>query len=120
MSRLLLVALLLSRFTNGISQKFVYQEEEWVAEPTIRKWELPNGNEFPAYFVKKGRILELVMDQLPYMLDSEHVIIHVNNDAGIEKYNKVYIPLYGNRELMSLRVRSISPDNKVTEFNRSN
>jgi hypothetical protein len=121
MIRLLLTAIIIFVFSaSSVSQTRIYQEEEWSTQPTIHKWELSNGNEFPAYFVKKDRFLELVVDAQPKMFDSEHVIIHVNNDAGIEKYNKVYLPLYGNRELVSLKVRSISPDNKVTEFNQSN
>ncbi len=51
---------------------------------------------------------------------TEHKVIHVNNDAGIEQNNKVYIPLHGGKVLIDLKVRSINPSGQVTIFRKEN
>jgi hypothetical protein len=105
---------------SAFAQENIYEAIYWDSKPSIHQQKSSDLDKFPGYYILREHILELVIEMEAKMFDSEHVIIHINNDAGVEKYNKVYIPLYGNRQMISLKVRSISPDNKVTEFNQSN
>jgi Domain of Unknown Function with PDB structure (DUF3857) len=43
----------------------------------------------------------------------EHRIVRVNTDDGIERYNKIYLPIEG--EVVQLRARTISPRGQVVE-----
>jgi hypothetical protein len=98
-----------------------YAGYRWTSNPSIHS--VPDNQiQYPAVVIQDMRVQELHFGStpMPIMYHTVHVIIHVNDDAGIEKYNKVYLPLYGSRILQSLSVRSIAPDNKVTVFNQAN
>ncbi|WP_165903762.1 DUF3857 domain-containing protein [Hymenobacter gummosus] len=49
----------------------------------------------------------------PVTYTVEHRIIRVNTDDGIERYNKIYLPIEG--EVVQLRARTISPRGQVVE-----
>ena len=55
---------------------------------------------------KKGLIVHI----------SNYKLIRINNDKGVEMYNKVYIPVPGNGEITEIRARVISPSGKVTDL----
>ena len=45
-----------------------------------------------------------------------HKIVRINNDKGIEMFNKVYIPIYRNAELQNVQARTISASGKVYDI----
>lgn len=49
-----------------------------------------------------------------------HRIIRVNNDLGVEMFNKMYIPTNDENAITKLRVRCISPNGKIVNFDMSN
>jgi hypothetical protein len=104
-----------------VAQSAVYLNYNWDSKASIHAVSEADATEYPAVIILQNRILELsVTPNGANSYDTEHKIVHINNDGGIEKYNKVYIPLYGGRELVSLKVRSVDREGKVTEFNRAN
>ena len=64
-------------------------------------------------FEFKGGFLEYTIQKTSYNL------IRVNNDIGLEAYNKIYIPMYGVNEIIDIQVRFISPNGVVTNLKRS-
>lgn len=48
-----------------------------------------------------------------------HRIVQINDTRAIEVYNKLYIPLTGVIEVMDIQARTISPDGKITEIDKS-
>ena len=48
---------------------------------------------------------------------TRHKIVHVNDDKGIDRYNKVYIPMEKKDELVTIKARTIDRNGKVTEVN---
>jgi hypothetical protein len=52
------------------------------------------------------------------MYQTRHNLIKLNNDKSIEENNRVYIPLQGVTDFISLKARSISKDGKVTLVNK--
>jgi len=76
-------------------------------------------NEFSsesAVFIKDARKLELV--PVPKGIDfysSYHKIIRVNDEKGIENFNKIYIPVSSYMELVEIKARAITPGNKIVE-----
>jgi hypothetical protein len=112
--------ILLCHAVRGQSPAYL-EYDKWETSPSIHKLLDPPALEYPAVVILHNRVIELSMQGgQAITFDSEHKIVHVNNDAGIERFNKVYIPLYGGRELVSIKVRSIDKDGKVTTFNSSN
>ncbi len=46
-------------------------------------------------------------------------LIRINNDIGLQAYNKILIPMYGVLKIIDIQVRFISPTGKVTNLKRS-
>jgi hypothetical protein len=49
----------------------------------------------------------------PYIYFVNHLIVAVNNESGIEQYNKLSISLSSVMEIVDIKVRSISKDGKI-------
>ncbi|HYG20448.1 MAG TPA: DUF3857 domain-containing protein [Ohtaekwangia sp.] len=115
---LLLVACRLYSFGQSTGEA-LYKSYNWEALPAIHAVRDVDKS-YPAVILKHHQIMEMkIIAGAPVTFSTEHKIVHVNNDAGIESYNKVAIPTQG-RELVTLKVRSIAPDGKVTQFNNDN
>ncbi len=69
----------------------------------------------------------IVLDEHKYVYEGVkevhhvmHRIIRLNNDLGVEMYNKMYIPTQDENAISSLKVRCISPDGKIVNFDKTN
>ena len=69
----------------------------------------------------------ILLDEHKYIFsgvsETQHVthrIIRVNNDLGVEMFNKMYIPTNDENAITKLRVRCISPNGKIVNFDMSN
>lgn len=113
-------ALLLLCLNNAYCQELIYKDYNWEESPDVHPGSV-DLDKFPAFIVRHSKFLEIHTAQYPAaQYTSEHKIIHVNSDAGIEKFNKVAIPLHGGRELVQIKVRSISRSGVVTNFKKEN
>jgi hypothetical protein len=116
---LLILFLVLSNIAFSQRQP-IYFEYDWSETPAIHVI-AENAQSYPAVFVLHNRISELkVVKKIPRTFYTEHKIIHVNSNAGIEKYNKVYIPISNDRKIVALKVRAISPEGKITNLRQEN
>lgn len=117
-SGFLLLLITVSNFC--FAQNAFHSIYTWESTPAIHT--LTAGmTGYPAVFVLHNRILELRVDGgTAKSFFTEHKIIHINTNAGIEQFNKVYIPMHGNKQLISLEVRSIDPSGKITNLKKDN
>ena len=53
------------------------------------------------------------------MVTTNSRLVKVQDDKGIEMYNKIYIPVYNNVELLELKARTIQPNGTVTNLPES-
>jgi hypothetical protein len=51
-----------------------------------------------------------------FMYSNYHKIIKINDDKGIEMFNKIYVPLYYNGEVQDIKARTITADGKVYDL----
>jgi len=85
----------------------------WTASPTLHT-PLSKFDSSSAVGVLDDRRVEYIVEKDDaYILITFHRIIRVNNDRGIEMYNKVYIPLNRNGEINNLRARAVLKSGKV-------
>ena len=49
-----------------------------------------------------------------------HRIIHLNDDRGIEVFNKIYLGISENSDIVDVRARTVLPDGKIIELNQNN
>ncbi len=49
-----------------------------------------------------------------------HRIVHINDDKGIESFNKVYLGVSDNSDIVDIKARTILPGGKIIEVDRRN
>ncbi|RAK66833.1 DUF3857 domain-containing protein [Hymenobacter edaphi] len=71
----------------------------------------------PAVILRDFTAREYAFDarHRPLMYTVEHRIVRVNTDEGIEQYNKIYLPIDGDGQVVQLRARTVSPRGQVVE-----
>src|SRR5687767_1914890 len=106
MIRFLSTCLLTILFTISTeAQEPLYKTYKWESTPKIHEASSSEST-YMAYVVQDHGFSQLEAGYgSAYTYYTEHKIIHVNSHAGIEKYNKVYIPLKKSGKLVNLQVR---------------
>ncbi|MBS1504649.1 MAG: DUF3857 domain-containing protein, partial [Bacteroidetes bacterium] len=51
---------------------------------------------------------------------STHRLIHINDDRGIEGFNKIYLNIAENSDIVEIKARTIMPGGKIIELDKSN
>ncbi len=100
--------------TAAIAQSFDYST-------TIRWSDIPEKHVINPAFVGEAAVGILDYRIILYKSDGEelgmytsyHKVIRINNDKGIEMFNKVYVPLYAGAELSDLKARVILKNGQV-------
>ncbi len=117
MNKLGLAILLLSSITAS-AQNFDYKtlQVSWQQKPVLHPVS-PQFKSSAAVIVSDERVIEYRVEKEDIMVyNSTHKIIHINDDKGIETYNKVYIPVYRNAEISDIKARTILSNGKVIEL----
>lgn len=113
---ILLTGLLLTLGTAGFSQGF--EKETWDAAPRLHEVPAALANE-SAFFILDKRRVEYSDDKEELVLyKTLHRIVRINDDRGIESFNRVYLPVSSTAELADFRARTILPDGKVIEIGK--
>lgn len=103
----------------AFAQSAVYMDYDWDKTPATHTL-TPELSAYPAVFIMHNKIVELRIVDKAYTYITEHKVIHINTNAGVEQFNKVYVPLHDDGEMVQLKVRSISPEGNVTVLQREN
>lgn len=116
--RIILFGLLLSclqTIAQGGHNKF-----QWQAAPALHKVDEAFASE-AAVVVEENKITEYVVEKDGfYSYKTMHRIVHINNDKGIEYFNKVYLPFDEGIQMTDVRARTILPDGKIIQLDQSN
>ena len=106
---------------DGRSQTGPIQPEQWSDKPSLHVLDSKYQNEV-AVIISDLRRVQYVDDSKNevHMFYTDHKIIRVNNDHGIESFNKVYIPTDGALDIKEIHARAILSNGKVIEVANSN
>src|SRR5688572_8334708 len=116
--RAILLALLIVYV--AIAKAQLYSTYDWESSPKVNNV-TKEETEHPAVIISHMQFSELLIrNGSANSFVTEHKVIHVNTQAGIEKFNKVYIPLRNSSEVVSIKVRSIDPSGKITNLRKEN
>ena len=97
-----------------------YIKFNWEPKPVLHKVDSEFESEGAVYVTDK-RINEYVIEKDGFFLyRTIHRIVHINNDKGIESFNKIYLPFNEGSELMDVKARTILPNGKIMEMDRKN
>lgn len=115
-------AILMALFTAyfGLANAQLYSTYDWEASPQVAVV-TKEESEHPAVILAHMQFSELLLSNgSANSYITEHKIIHLNTQAGVEKFNKVYIPLRASSQVVSIKVRSIDPSGKITNLRKEN
>ncbi|HVU56362.1 MAG TPA: DUF3857 domain-containing protein [Puia sp.] len=118
--KLLSFLLLLSGVLSGSSQTPAIYKEEWSSHPTLHKM-TDQENKQSAVVISDIRRVEFI-DEGKEVAEYRtlHKIIHLNDNTGIEAFNKVYLGVADNNDIVDIRARTILPDGKVINIDKQN
>lgn len=92
----------------------------WESSPINYKLSNEDAN-LSALVIKDKRILEYFYEKEElFKLKIIHKIARVNDDIALESFNKVFVPLDNDAQLIQIKARSISPNGTITELNKEN
>ena len=110
--------LFLFQLTKG--QTKFYLNYDWNKKPVLT---IPNekikGCDYYSVFEK--HVLEYAYDSKNELnlFETKHVIIHINNDKGVELKNKMYIPSSKIIEMIDLKARCITSSGKIINLDKN-
>ena len=113
------LSLIFTHLLFGQSDKI--EREDWVAKPSIHKIDDKYAKESAVILFDKRR-QEYIDDPKGEVKEyyTLHKIVHVNDDRGIEMYNKIYLGIGETTEVVDVRARTILPNGKIIELDKNN
>ena len=97
------------------------QLEEWNKQPALHK--------IDSKYSKESAVVLMDIRRMEYVDEGKndlavyrtlHKIIHVNDDKGIESFNRVYLGVSDNADIVDIRARTILPGGKIIELDKAN
>ena len=90
------------------------QNYDWEATPQLHPIDEAFANE-PAVMITDRRLVAYAGNDKNELgvYNIQHRIVRVNNQKGVEMYNKIYVPLSYDAELEEIKARVITPGGKV-------
>lgn len=91
-------------------------KSRWLEKPVLH----PKTSDFDsaaAVGILDDRRIEYIVDKGDAFIRSVfHRIVRINDDKGIEMYNKIYIPMYRNAEITDVKARTIQKSGKIIDL----
>jgi len=120
MKTFLTIVFLFSFFSVELIAQHGHEHYDWPEQVTISSIS-EDEMSYPAVIIKDYKIVDFRLEgSSAKTYTTVHKVVHINTDAGIEKHNKVYIPMQANSKVLSLKVRSINSQGKVTLIQSDN
>lgn len=96
------------------------EKEQWDGKPSMHEVSSRYANE-PAVVLLDKRRVEFIDDAKNEVLEyyTQHRIIHINDDHGIEYFNKVYIHFNESSDVVDVHARTILPNGRIIEFDKN-
>jgi len=116
MSKHLLTAAVLLLTNAAMAQSSSFAREQWADKPTLHPIDSRYKNE-SALILLDRRPVEFTEEGKDDIGEYRtiHRIIHVNDDKGIESFNKVYLGYSNNNEIVDMHARAILPNGSIRE-----
>lgn len=113
---ILFVALL--QYSITMAQEI--ERESWAGQPTLHTVDKKYNEESAVIILDKRRVEYVDIKEELAMYKTLHRIIRINDDKGIESFNRVYLPVADNSDIVDIKARTILPNGKVIEVSKEN
>ena len=112
--------ILLIATTNCFAQ--FYKTYEWDEKPELHEITASEQKESSVGILKK-HIVEYknsLFEQELISFETIHKITRVNDEKGLSRHNTVYIPMYGVKNVIDIKARTINSKGEVVLLNKDN
>src|SRR5688572_13412095 len=90
-----------------------YEDEKYDWQKDRKRFDVTTAEtEHPAIILKRYTKMEYAYDDKansPFIYKTLHIIMRVNTTDAINNYNKIYIPMESEGELLKVKARTFSP-----------
>lgn len=118
MKKITLLAVLILNIVFAHAQGLI--RESWSDKPVLHKIEGKLNDESAVIILDKRRIEYIDEKEEMAVYKTLHRIVHINDDKGIEAFNRVYLPVANSEDILDIRARTILPNGKIIEVSREN
>jgi hypothetical protein len=115
----LIAALALAPLAYG--QQQAIEKETWADKPVLHTLEDKYSKESAVILLDKRRVeyIDEAKDVVSQYY-TVHKLIHINDDRGIENFNKIYLGFNKQSDIVDIKARAILPGGKITELDKNN
>jgi hypothetical protein len=111
---------LLSLCCQSLFAQTAYKKFQWKPKPALHTIDSKYADE-AAVYVQDSKVIEYAIEKDGFFTyKTVHRIVHINNDKGIEYFNKVYLPFDEGLQMTVVKARTILPDGKIMELDEKN
>ncbi|MDF2189027.1 DUF3857 domain-containing protein [Paraflavitalea sp. CAU 1676] len=96
------------------------EREQWSGSNVIQKLDSKYNNESAVILLDKRRVEFIDGKDEVTSYKTLHKRIHINDDKGIERFNKVYLPVSSSNEIVDIMARTILPNGKIITVDSKN
>jgi hypothetical protein len=117
---------LLTLFTIFTAIQYTYgqdqiEKETWADKPVLHNLDSKYSKESAVILLDKRRVE--YADEAKNMVAQYytlHKLIHINDDRGIENFNKIYLGFNERADVVDIKARAILPGGKIIELDKNN
>jgi len=97
------------------------EKESWSAQPKINTLDSKYSKESAVIIYDNRRVefADAAKDEIAEYY-TIHKIIHINDDRGIEDFNKIYLGVSENSDITDIKARTLLPGGKIIVLDKSN
>lgn len=95
------------------------EKESWEVKPAIHSIDSKHNVESAVIILDKRRIEFVDEKEGLSAFKTLHKIVRVNDDRGIESFNKVYLGVTDNADILDIKARTILANGKIIDLDRS-
>jgi hypothetical protein len=96
------------------------EQEQWSGQPGIQTPDNKYSSESAVILFEKRRTEYVDEKQDLAVYKTYHTRIHILDDKGIESYNKIYLPVNNNADIVDIKARTILPGGKTIDLDKKN
>jgi hypothetical protein len=120
LKKLLTLGLVIGQLKAFTQTAPAIEREKWTSNATVQKPGDKYKNESAVILLDKRRVEYIDEKEEVAVYRTLHRRIHIIDDRGIEQFNKVYLPVNSNNEIVDIMARTILSSGKVITVDSKN
>ncbi len=120
LKKLITIVLVISQLKAFTQTTPAIEREKWAGSTTVQKPGAKYVAESAVILLDKRRVEFIDEGDEVNAYRTLHRRIHIIDDKGIEQFNKIYLPVSSNNEIVDIMARTILPSGKIITVDNKN